>query len=179
MNKGLFFSLILAVAVLSGCAGSVNKVCNNEPEKIAAFTVNIDYSQSFSQMVENGKYNSVNEKITEECFPIFITAKTKVTFQLFYLNEHYAGTGEVLAEMKNRGLRPATLPELLAFGAQFPDEQRKYPIVALGSGCKYFEGCNFVPALIGTENERHVGVYFDDYFTKWNGAYRFLVEEKY
>ncbi len=93
------------------------------------------------------------------------------------LNNYYAGTGEVLAEMKNRGLRPATLPELLAFGAQFPDEQRKYPIVALGSAWKYFEGCNFVPALVGQDNERRLSLYFDDCFTKWNSAYRFLVEE--
>ncbi len=40
---------------------------------------------------------------------------------------------EVLDELEKRGLRPAVYEELLAFAAKFPEEQREYPITALGS----------------------------------------------
>lgn len=39
------------------------------------------------------------------------------------------------SELDRRGLRPATIEELLAFGAAYPDKQREFSIIALGSVC--------------------------------------------
>lgn len=44
-----------------------------------------------------------------------------------------ASDADVLAEHERQGVRPATFPELLAHAAKYPDEQRKFPIVARGS----------------------------------------------
>jgi len=41
--------------------------------------------------------------------------------------------GEVLAEIDSRGFRPVLPEELISFAEKYPDEQWKYPIVALGS----------------------------------------------
>jgi hypothetical protein len=43
--------------------------------------------------------------------------------------------GDAMARLLNQGLRPALYEEMLAFAAKFPDEQKKYPIYALGSRC--------------------------------------------
>lgn len=56
----------------------------------------------------------------------------KVEFGYVYLNRR-ASTESALDEIGKRGLRPALPEELLAFAKKYPDEQRKFPIVALGS----------------------------------------------
>ncbi|MEO5927844.1 MAG: hypothetical protein ABIO72_03935 [Patescibacteria group bacterium] len=56
----------------------------------------------------------------------------EVAFEYVHLDRD-ASTDEVLAEMDRKGLRPALYEELLSFAEKYPDEQRKYPIVALGS----------------------------------------------
>lgn len=44
-----------------------------------------------------------------------------------------ASLDDVLAEMDRKDLRPALYEELLGFAKKYPDEQGKFPIVALGS----------------------------------------------
>ena len=61
------------------------------------------------------------------------TENREVAFEYVHMDRD-ASTDEVLAEMDRRGLRPALYEELLGFAEKYPDEQRKYPIVALGSG---------------------------------------------
>lgn len=56
-----------------------------------------------------------------------------VDFEYVHNMDKYASTNEVLAEMDRKRLRPALYEELLGFAEKYPDEQRKYPIVALGS----------------------------------------------
>ncbi len=56
----------------------------------------------------------------------------EVAFEYVHMDRD-ASTDEVLAEMDRRGLRPALYEELLGFAEKYPDEQRKFPIVALGS----------------------------------------------
>jgi hypothetical protein len=55
-------------------------------------------------------------------------------------------TEEVLSEIAKRGLRPAQYVELLGFAEKYPDEQRKFSIVALGS-TSYTRGAVRVPYL--------------------------------
>ncbi len=56
----------------------------------------------------------------------------EVAFEYVHMGRK-AMTDKVLAEMDRKGLRPALYEELLGFAYKYPDEQRKYPIVALGS----------------------------------------------
>ncbi len=48
--------------------------------------------------------------------------------------ERHVSNDAALAEIDKRGLRPCLPEELIAFGDAYPKEQRKFPIVALGSG---------------------------------------------
>jgi hypothetical protein len=74
--------------------------------------------------------------------------------------------------MKKDGFRPATMKELLSYGEKNPEEQRKYPIIGLGS----------VAELRGS---RRVGCFLDEdpslrsaslrsFDFDWHGRCRFL-----
>ena len=56
----------------------------------------------------------------------------EVVFEYVHMDRD-ALTDEVLAEMDREGLLPALYEEFLGFAEKYPDEQRKYPIAALGS----------------------------------------------
>ncbi len=58
--------------------------------------------------------------------------RTEVLFEYIHLGRS-TSISRVLAEMDRRGLRPALYEELLGFAEQFPDEQRQFPIIAIGS----------------------------------------------
>lgn len=60
------------------------------------------------------------------------SAGSKVAFKYLHMNRGMS-TREVLAEVERRGFRPAFYEELLGFAEKYPDEQRKFPIAALGS----------------------------------------------
>ena len=99
----------------------------------------------------------------------------EVTFQYVHMNRD-ASTEEVLAEMDKRGLRPVLYEELLAFAKAHPDEQRKYPIVALGSVWVDPDGFRDVACLNEDGDERSLGLsWYDD---DWRGFCRFLAVSK-
>ncbi|KKR48343.1 MAG: hypothetical protein UT86_C0007G0022, partial [Candidatus Magasanikbacteria bacterium GW2011_GWC2_40_17] len=85
-------------------------------------------------------------------------------------------TDEVLAEMDRHGLRPALYEELLAFGAKYPDEQRQFPIIALGSVWRGFGGRLRVAYLSRGGSERSLSLYW--FGGDWNGFCRFLAVRK-
>ena len=87
-----------------------------------------------------------------------------------------ASTEEVLEEMDRLNLRPALYEELLSFGAKNPDEQRKFPVVALGSVCRRSNGILYVAYLYGGDSERGLGL--SGVGSKWYGGCRFLAVRK-
>lgn len=92
-------------------------------------SVVVDYAKPLLAMIAAGGYDQIDPEITESSFP----------------KERSDGMEEVRAELVPLGGRISsqdvslefgrmgTLPELLAVGANHPDEQRKYIVVALGS----------------------------------------------
>ncbi len=82
-----------------------------------------DWVNSGYRLAEFGTINSCRGISTES---------REVVFEYVHLNRD-ATAWAVLAEMDHLGLRPALFPELLAFAVKYPDEQRKFRIVALGS----------------------------------------------
>jgi len=75
------------------------------------------------------------------------------------------------------GLREATLEELLAFGIQYPNVQRHFPIAALGSERKIGQGPGVwnVPYLAGDMKERRLCLGASRF--GWSDVFRFLVIE--
>ncbi len=98
-----------------------------------SFRVKITDS-NFLSLVETAKFDrdDVNlEDWEEHQVPNDEIGKTVEVFLIDFPENKT--TNEVLLELDEIGFRPANLFELLALAKSFPLEQRKYPIVALGS----------------------------------------------
>lgn len=93
---------------------------------------------------------------------------------LFQVNEKLS-TKEIIEKMKAEGLEPASFQELLAFTDKYPDERKKYPIVALGSVCRY-DGRLYSPYVGWCDDERLLNFGWLD--NDWNDSYRFLAVRK-
>ena len=135
----------------------------------------VDYGISLTDMVKAGKYGWFNNDITAEHFPITGSGKAEVDFQLVHLNKT-ASSEEVLFHMEKNNLRPATLAELLAFGAKYPELQCEFPICALASSWVNRVGLRYVPYLGRRDSKRDLSLdWFDD---DWLDFYRFLAVRK-
>ena len=102
------------------------------------------------------------------------TENREVAFEYVHMDRD-ASTDEVLAEMDRKGLRPALYEELLGFAEKYPDEQRKYPIVALGSGAGV-GGYRRVAYLWYDDDGRHL--YLGWIGHDWHDYDRFLAVRK-
>ena len=98
----------------------------------------------------------------------------EVAFEYVHMDRD-ASTDEVLAEMDRKGLRPALYEELLGFAEKYPDEQRKYPIVALGSETRV-RARRSVACLWHDGNGRGLNLSWAG--RDWYGLFRFLAVRK-
>jgi hypothetical protein len=100
---------------------------------VATYKVMIDYGRSIVDSVKAGKYDWVNEAITDANFPNteFDQVGGEKEIGLFHFKRNISSE-DVIASMKAEGFRPATMRELLGFGEHNPELQREFPIVALG-----------------------------------------------
>ena len=127
-----------------------------------AFRVRVNHDLSVKEAVSAGKYDWENDDINDKNFPSKRSGLAQIDIRLVHFNKDMSSE-DVLKELDKMGLRPAELPELLALGAEYPDEQRKYPIVALGSVWRGWGGSRVVPCLVRGGGERYTGLsWFDD-----------------
>ncbi|MEK7630468.1 MAG: hypothetical protein AAB417_00335 [Patescibacteria group bacterium] len=91
---------------------------------------------TLKQMIAVGKYDWSNPDITPERFPINGGGIVESVAEAIHFN-HNISSDDAEAKLDRTGLRPGRIEELLTFGATFPDMQRKFPIVALGSSCEF------------------------------------------
>jgi hypothetical protein len=138
-------------------------------------TVTIDYGMTVEQMVEAGNYDWNNRDINSRNFPAKGDGAVETTLELVHLNK-VARTAEVEAYLKANGLRAATLAELLAFGAKYPEIQLEFPVVALGSS--WFDPLSdrYVPYLFRRGSERTLSLVWRGY--DWIVDCRFLAVRK-
>jgi hypothetical protein len=130
----------------------------------------IDFGQPLEAMVAAGKYDWTHPKITADRFPVEGTGIKKFRNKPFHFNR-YISSEDVVAAMKQEGFEPATHVHGIAFGATFPDEQRKYPIACLGSSARV-DGHRFVVCLRRGVAGRDLSLYF--WGGDWGGDWRFL-----
>jgi len=135
-----------------------------------SLTITVDYGLSLTEMIAQGRYDWTNRDITEECFPVKGIGKVERGVELIHLG-YDISSDDALKELTKRGLRPATIEELLAFGAKYPDLQRKFPIVGLGSSA-HVSGFRYVPYLHGSVARRVLNL--DWYDHGWYDGDRFL-----
>ena len=120
-------------------------------------------------------YKSVSFKPIEVCKDVS-TETREIEFELVHLDKEMH-TDAILAELDRRGFRPALYEEILAFAAKYTDEQRKYPIVALGSVCQD-DGDLDSPYVFEVDVGRYLNMYWIDNPYPSNRNYRFLAVRK-
>ena len=141
MFKKIGRTLLVGLCVFAvGCAtGQVP----NEPNEV--FRLMVDYDKSLEEMIAAGKDSPSPDGnysyFNEERFPKNAKGNVEVDLELIHFKEGFftipkEDFKKISVALQGRGLRPATLPELLALGEQYPNLQLKYPIVALGSICE-------------------------------------------
>lgn len=96
------------------------------------FPLTIDYTLTLEQMIEAGHYDYVDPDITAVRFPVNDGTGITDAEAIIVSFTRRLSTDVALVELDRMGLRPADLAELLAFGANYPELQRQFPIVALG-----------------------------------------------
>ena len=139
------------------------------------FTFTVDYSRSLAEMIAAGRYDWTNSDINAANFPIKGEGSVETEGELFHFNRNI-GFDEAIREMDKDGYRPATIEELLAFGAKHPELQRQFPIIALGSVWQRSHGLRNVADLGRSDAERDLYLRWID--GGWYDPCRFLAVRK-
>ena len=137
------------------------------------YPVTIDYSLSLANMIKASKYVWVKDIITEKMFPVKGQGVIAYELVLCHYNRR-TESGEVKNLIRSVGLEPSPMEDLLAFGVKYPEEQRFYPIIALGSEAEV-RYKRYLPVLHGFGSERSLCVNFYD--QRWSGKCRFLARK--
>jgi hypothetical protein len=143
--------------------------------KKIVYTVSVDYAVSVEEMVRLGKYDWSNDDITTKNFPSKRVGKAEMEVELIHFDRNISSE-EALREMEKTGYRAAELHELLAFGAKYPNIQREFPIVAIGSVWWDRYGDRIVAYLGGDAFERGLGLH--DFGRAWGDRCRFAAVRK-
>ena len=124
----------------------------SDTEKPTTLAITAGYGRTIERLVRAGKYNFANGNITSQNFPTTREGVVQLKAVLVHFNR-FIKSDDAVAELDKLKLRAGEIHELLAFGEQHPDEQRKYPILALGSIVK-FGDYRYFPYLSGWSGRR-------------------------
>ena len=127
------------------------------------------------ELVEAGHYDWANEYINSQNFPIRFHEpdEAHVVFLWF---DHSSTSEEVLAVAEKQGLVRPTYEDALQLGIQYPEEQRKGPIVFLHEPWLNPGGLRYVVVLDGHASSRDLFLYFFD--SRWSHHSRFAFFRK-
>lgn len=142
---------------------------------VQTFTVMVDETLEVMDAIAEGKFDWVNENITNRNFPKPKDCiRSTRDMALFHFGKNMSSE-DAIARMVAEGYRPATIWELLAFARDNPDLQRRFPIVALGSGA-VIDGLHRVAFLYRDGSRRLFRLsWIDD---GWGDHCRFLAVRK-
>lgn len=130
------------------------------------FTFTVDYSLSLPEMIAAGCYDWTDSDINAANFPLSLPkgqgeGSIETEGELFHFNRNI-DFDEAIREMKKDGYRPATIEELLAFGAKYPELQREFPIIAARSVWRCSHGNRNVAYLGRSGAERVLSLFWID-----------------
>ena len=140
----------------------------------STYPVTVNYDLSLAEMIKVGRYDWVNSDTTEKHFPMKGSGIKEVTTELVHFDRGM-GSEDVLLELVKRDLRSAFIEELLAFGAKYPEVQRQFPVVALGSIWRRLDG-RIVPCLRRGGSGRSLSLGW--FGGRWDDDFRFLAVRK-
>lgn len=94
--------------------------------------ISVDCNQTLEEMISACQCDWVRGDITLRWYPVLGEGKKTMRVEIAHLNCDISPNGAI-AEIAKNGARPASIGELLAFGTVFPEIQRRFRVVALGS----------------------------------------------
>lgn len=142
------------------------------------FRLTVDYGLSLEQMIVAGRYDWTNENITVKRFSIVGEGVAEFEARYFHFNRNISSENAVKGieqEDTANPWMPAKIEHALSHGKTFPEEQRKFPIVGLGSVAG-FGGSRLVPYLYEVDSPRKLRLLWFDFV--WSPVFRFLAVRK-
>jgi hypothetical protein len=139
------------------------------------FPVTVNYDLSVEEAIKAGDYQAVHSEITAMNFPSTRSGQADVEIVLIRYDRRMASE-DVVRELDREGLRAAELPEFLAFGATYPDVQRKFSVAGLGSVWQDRKGYRNVPCLYEASEGRYLDLHWWD--DGWYTYTRFAATHK-
>ena len=103
------------------------------------FPLSVNYDLPLVEAIEFGRYQGVHTSITSQNFPSKKRGQAWLEIILVQYDRRMTSEG-VLSELDKEGLRAAELPEFLAFGAEYPEVQRRFCVIGLGSAWRRYAG---------------------------------------
>jgi hypothetical protein len=126
--------LFVFVAFLTSCN-------NNNSVDVIVLPITIDYTKNINDLIDEGRYDWVNENIGSDTFTrnqVFITdTVTEKHIMLICFNRSMKQK-DVVKYMESCGLRPAMDKELYSLGVLEDPQLSNKHIIALGSSTKDF-----------------------------------------
>lgn len=123
--------------------------------------------KTLTDMIVAGRYDLVEGQIIDEkYFPVNADRFTTKGLETIRFSHDVRGIEKILVEIDQRGFRPATVEELLAFGAEnlapatYEDYSKKLyqgTVIALGTSCERF-GARYSPFFTNKMIERRLAL---------------------
>ncbi len=134
-------------------------------------TLTVLADTSFEDRITRGNYSWRNSDLTEKKFPVTAEQVGDWEWKLFHFDCNISSE-EALRLMREEGYYDGgQIGHLLAFGEKYPEEQRKYPIIGLGSVVK-IRLYRDVPGLWHDHGRRGLNLHWFDF--GWSRCCRFL-----
>ncbi len=125
---------------------------------------------AFEERITRGNYSWTNSNLTEKEFPVTADQIGEWEWKLFHFNRSISSE-DAIRLIKEDGFEPAQTGHILTFGEINPEEQRKYPIIGLGSIAEVGLGRVVLgPWSDYDRRELHLYWFVDD----WRDYFRFL-----
>jgi hypothetical protein len=157
----------------------LDKIADAMTEKVRKpsdlFPLTVNYDLPLTEAVEAGMYQGVHSAITSQNFPSTRHGQAQLEIILVRYGRRMTSE-EVLCELEKEALRPAELPEFLAFGAEYPEIQRQFSVVGLGSVWRDKKGYRNVPCLYEASEARYLDLHWWD--DGWYSYSRFAAIRK-
>lgn len=167
-------------SILVACFNFIGTTDDQSKKKEGkVFKLIVNYDRSLQEVIKAGDYKVVDELIIQANFPSNKEEKGKkeLLFKIFQIPEtdrklHHE---TVISKMKEKGCRPATIRELLAFCQAHPDFQKQFAVFALGSlRIKPGTKNHLVPTIWGSDTGGSYLILLLSGHNRWGSHHHFL-----
>lgn len=149
-------------------AGEVGLTLSPTTALVDHITVPTD--ATYEQCIAAGNFGWRHDGLTETQFPVTPEQAGRYDLKRFHFNRSISSV-QAIAEIREAGYEPAETGHIMAFGAASPDEQRRHPVIGLGSTAIVDDSLS-VPALWFDGDRRTLDLIWYD--GDWHRNYRFL-----